>query len=152
MKKLYKVNYFIRVNDGDIYPLSLFPTYEYSERDDTSYTYSAISFQKGLEMVQDFSKFIDGLEIKFSLFKHNPKIIITVISDGWYGGFTKKIKLSKRNFKRLTILENVEVWNPPITEVMSQLSTESFCEYLKDKGIEFFQKNLKKTIDKSPKV
>ena len=148
MKKLYKVNYFVRINDGDIYPLNLFPTYEYSERDDASYTYSAVNFQKGLEMVQDFSKFISGLKIKFSLFKHNPKIIITVISNGWCG-FTKKIKLSKRNFKRLTILEDVEVWNPPITEVMNKLSTESFCEYLKDKGIEFFQKNLKKTIDKT---
>ena len=149
MKKLYKVNYFVRVNDGDIYPLSLFPTYEYSERDDISYTYSAISFQKGLEMVQDFSKIINGLEIKFSLFKHNPKIIITAIDKWWGSNFEKKIKLSKRNFKRLTILEDVEVWNPPITEVMNKLSTESFCEYLKDKGIEFFQKNLKKTIDKA---
>lgn len=98
MKKLYKVNYFVRVNDGDIYPLSLFPTYEYSERDDVSYTYSAVNFQKGLEMVQDFSKFISSLKIKFSLFKHNPKIIITVISDGWCGSFTKKNQIIKKEF------------------------------------------------------
>ena len=140
MKKLYKVKYFVRVNDGNIYPLGLFPTYEYSERDDMSYSYSAVSFQKGLEMVQDFSKIIGGcLKIKFSLFKRNPKIIVTVINNGW-SNFEKRIKLSKRNFKRLTILEKVEVWNPPIAEVMNKLSTESFCEYLKDKGIEFFQK------------
>lgn len=139
MKKLYKVNYFVRVNDSDIYSLGLFPTYEYSERDEVSYSYSAVNFQKGLEMVQDFSKIINGLKIKFSLFKHDPKIIVTVINNGW-GSFERKIKLSKKNFKRLTILEKVEVWNPPITEVMNKLSTESFCEYLKDKGIEFFQK------------
>lgn len=139
MKKLYKVNYFVRVNDSDIYPLGLFPSYEYSERDDISYCYSAENFQKALEMVTDFSKFVNGLKIKFSLFKHNPKIIVTVISNGW-GNFERKIKLSRKNFKRLTILEKVEVWNPPITEVMNKLSTEDFCEYLKDKGIEFSQK------------
>ena len=149
MKKIYDRRVLVKVDGWEEFEdTSIFRCLRYKDEDfvKQEYLYRFRTFEDMKAEIEEGCWILDA-EVTTTFFTRQPKIKINTVNSLFH--CSPAIEMTKKNFKPIEVRCAYNKMSASMKELSEALDSDSFCEYLKDRGItKIWEKFLKKTVDK----